>query len=321
MLLAIDPGHEYVKALSSRGERAFFPSLIHPAPQTVDLGGFGRRTVTTIDDVPYVVGEAARRVASPLWSRDKAVDEDTLRLILIAAAELGASGPVRLATDLPLAWFGAQRKAFKEALRGFGGTVVTANGVHSRLWFESIVVLPQGVAAAGPVLDSDKYAPGPYLVVDVGSRTTDYILVHKTKTGELEFDEFAAGSLELGMHAVQSGIADQLTKTYQTHFTAAQVATVDSVIVRGSRIDITSERTQHEQRTARAIVKGLMERLDNQMDQVLGLVAVGGGSRILAPLGEQVIQPPEPQWANAQGCLAALVAKDAFVSGKIAGMP
>lgn len=306
MQVAIDAGHGYVKALSSRGNRVRFPALVHPAPATINLGAFGSPAITRIDNQEFLVGDAARRFGSPLWSRDKAVDDDTLRLILVAAAELGASGPVRLATGLPLAWFGDQQLPFKTSLRGFGGTVTLPDGTATRLWFESVLVLPQGVAAAGPLLDDTQYEPGPYLIVDVGYRTTDFIIVSKEADGRLAFDPVAAGSLELGMHHVDAALAEQLSADYRTVFTAAQVADADTVVVRGQRVTITDARVRHETRVARAIVKGLLERLDAQMDQVLGMVAVGGGSSVLARTIPGVLAPSDPQWANVRGYLAAL---------------
>ncbi len=306
MQLAIDAGHGYVKGLSSRGGQILFPALIHPAPTTVDLGSFGQTAITQIEDVPYLVGEPARRLATPLWSRDKAVDDDTLRLILVAAAELGASGPVRLATGLPLAWFGAQRRSFQQTLKGHGGTVTTADGRKTRIWFESVMVLPQGVAAAGPILDQATYQPGPYLVVDIGYRTTDFIVVTKQQNGTLDFDPMAAGSLNVGMYTADAGLAEGLSTEYRTTFTAAQIAGQSEIVVRGQRLDIIPERTAQETRVARQIVKELLAKLDSQMDQVLGLVAVGGGSEVLSRAIPTVIQAAEPQWANVRGYLSAL---------------
>ena len=305
MMIAIDAGHGYTKGLSTRGAKTLFPSLIAAAPAAVDLGSFGRTAVTRIDGQAFVVGEAARKWATPLWSRDKAVDDDTMRLILVAAAELGASGAVRLATGLPLSWFGPQRAAFQQALRGFGGHVTRTDGTTTRLWFESVLVLPQGVAAAGPLLDRFVQEPGPYLVVDVGYRTTDYIIVVKESDGRLTFDPTAAGSLDLGMHAVHAALADQLSQ--QTSFTAAQVANVDHVVVRGQRIPITAERSREETRIARTIVRTLAERLDAQLDQVLGLIAVGGGSGLLGRAMPGVLEPADPQWANVHGYWTALI--------------
>lgn len=320
MMIAIDAGHGYVKGLSARGGRVLFPSLIAPAPVTVDLGSYGGATVTRIDGQSYVVGEAARKWATPLWSRDKAVDDETMRLMLVAAAELGASGPIRLATGLPLAWFSPQRAAFQEALRGFGGHVTRVDGTAARLWFESVLVLPQGVAAAGPLLDRLVQVPGPYLVVDVGYRTTDYIMVTKEPDGRMTFDPTAAGSLELGIHHVDAAVAAQLSADHRTTFTPAQVATVETVIARGKRVSITADRARHEAHVARAIVQGLLERLDTQMDQVLGLVAVGGGSRVIAHALSGVITPENPQWANVQGYLAALEDTTPLRAGTLPGV-
>ena len=310
MQLAIDVGHGYVKALSSRGHRALFPALLHPAPQVMNLGSYAQLPVTVIDGQSFVVGEPARRFAAPVWARNKAMDDDTLRLMVTAAAQCGATGPVTLATGLPLAWWGSQHQAFKTALLGFGATVRLPDAAPQRLWFESVLVLPQGIAAAGPVLDAAHYRPGPYLVVDIGYRTTDFLLVTKQADGVLAFDPLAAGSIELGMHAVYAGLAESLTTTYQIPFTAAQVAEVSTVVVRGESVEIATVRAAQATLVAQSLVKALLEKLDAQMDQVLGLVAVGGGSRLLSDALPQVIQPPDPQWANAQGYLAAVMAAD-----------
>lgn len=305
--IAIDAGHGYVKGLAA-GAQVLFPALIAAAPPTVDLGAYAQDTVTWIDGTPFRVGDAARRWAVPLWTKEKATDADTLRLLLVAAARLGASGPVALATGLPLAWWGSQHRALHDALQGYGGTVQKPGANPVRVWFDHVLVLPQGIAAAGPVLDDPFYGPGPYLVVDIGYRTTDYCLVTKDAQGALTFDPASAGSLDMGMHAVHAALADTLTHTYHTTFTAAQVADVPTVIVRGAQIDLTALRTEHSQRVAQAIVHALLEKLDQQMDQVLGLVAVGGGSALLTQNLPDVIQSVDPQWANARGYLTALLA-------------
>ncbi len=83
--ISIDAGHGYTKAFSQSGERVICPSLIAPAPAGVDLGGGGvaRTETVTIDGSPYLVGQSAHSHATSLWSRDKAADPDTLRLILV----------------------------------------------------------------------------------------------------------------------------------------------------------------------------------------------------------------------------------------------
>ena len=103
-------------------------------------------------------------------------------------------------------------------MRGYGGTITQPDGSVTRIWFDTVLILPQGVAAAGPVLQDTHYAPGPYVIVDIGYRTTDFIVVTKQSEGVLDFDPTAAGSLEWGMHAVDQALADQLTQPCHKSF-------------------------------------------------------------------------------------------------------
>ncbi len=315
----IDVGHGATKGRASTGQQLIFPSLICPAPHRVDLGDYNHSDVVAIDDEPYLVGDAARRFAAPLWSRDKAGDPDTLRLHLIAAAQLGANGPVRLATGLPLSWYGSQRQAFKQALQGQEAKVSLPGRRPVRLWFETVIVLPQGVAAASLVLADAAYEPGPYLVCDIGERTTDFIVVVKRADGSLDFDNTFAGSLELGMHAVSAGVASVLTEQYGVPIKAAQVEREDTIVIQRKRIPLADERRRQRDITAKQIARGLVAALDSQIEQLLGIVAVGGGSSLLADTLSGVTEPPEAQFANVRAYLAAANALSVANAGRISG--
>lgn len=305
--VGIDVGHGYTKAIQANGLRVLFPSLICPAPSTVDLGEFGTQGVpTVINDQLYLVGAAARRYATPLWDRDKAADEDTARLMMVAAARLGLSGPLRLVTGLPLSWWGAQRRAYKAALEGLEAHITVPGRPATRLWFAEVLVLPQGVAAAGPILAQSHYQAGPYLIVDWGERTTDYIIVMKQADGRLDFDQAAAGSLEIGCHAIALALASQLTARYHTSFQATTLESAEAVAVRGQRIDLMPLRQVAQTRVTQQLARALHEALGPQLEQVLGIVAVGGGSTLLKAALPAVVHPPEAQWANAAGYLGSV---------------
>lgn len=304
--IAVDVGHGYVKALSDTGERALFPSLLCPAPTTVDLGEFARSETVIIDGQSFLVGEAARKHATALWSRDKAGDADTLRLVLVAAARLGTAGPVQLATGLPLAWYGSQRRGFREASTGFGAVVQLPEQPVQRLWIESAKVLPQGVAAAGPVLSSADYEPGQYLVVDVGYRTTDYLVVEKTLAGDLAFAADSAGSLEIAMHAASQTVAQALSTQYQVPFTAAEVESAPALAIRGQKIDVTQRLHQARETVGRQLIRRLAADLDATLEKLLGIVVVGGGAGLLVRLLPGASTPQDPQWANVVGYQMAL---------------
>ena len=301
--IAIDAGHGFTKALADDAQM-IFPSLICPAPATVDLGEFVQSHTVAIDGVPYLVGEAARKHATPLWSRDKAADPHTLRLVLVAAAQLGAMGPVALATGLPLSWFGSQRRRFREALRGYGASVQLPGQAAQRLWIESVMVLPQGVAAAGPVLSSVDYAPGAYLIVDIGYRTTDYILVTKAPHDTLDYAPDAAGSLPVGMSAVTKTVVDAINRQYPVEYTPAEIESQTTVTVRGQHIDVTQRRRETQTSVGKQIAQQLALALGPNLDKLLGIVAVDGGSSLLTQVLPGLIVPHDPQWANVQGYAA-----------------
>ncbi len=304
--LAIDVGHGFTKALSETGERVLFPSLICPMLPHVDLGELGKSEAVTIDGVPYLVGESARQHATPLWSRDKADDPDTLRLMLIAAAQLGAVGPVQLATGLPLAWYGAQRKAFREALTGFGGMVqLPGQSVQRRLWFESVKVLPQGLAASLGLLTHVDREPGDYLVVDLGYRTTDYLVVTKESTGHLAFDPLAAGSLELGTHAIASRLASELEHAYAVPFTPSEVEKSERIFVDGQAIVLSGRRAAVIQAIQQQLGAKITETLDARVRKLSATVVCGGGASVLSEAFTHPVIPPDPQWANVAAYLQA----------------
>lgn len=211
MKIAIDAGHGYVKALGEYGQRVMFRSLIVPvAPgmDLVDLGKWDRtsqRGRVVLDGQEFIYGEAARRLATPLWSREKAADPDAARFILIAAGLLGATGPVQIAVGLPLSWFAAQRKEFKAALVGYGAQVAfpEQGTVSQRIWIDAVTVLPQGIAAAVSTLGTTvSTVPESWIVLDIGYRTSDFCWIDRTASGELDFERERAGTLELGYHDV-----------------------------------------------------------------------------------------------------------------------
>jgi plasmid segregation protein ParM len=162
------------------------------------------------------------------------------------------------------------------------------------------------VAAAAPILASSDYEAGPYLIVDIGYRTTDYIVVIKTASNGFDFDPDAAGSLERGMHAVGKQVAKALSEEYQVPFSASELEAQDPVFVRGEKIDVTYRFHEARQIIGRRIAQELATALGPQIDKLRGIVAVGGGSDLLAALLPGTIVPPDPQWANVSGYYLSL---------------
>ena len=310
MRLAVDCGHGYTKALSSTGERLLFPSLICPAPPQVDLGEWGRSDGVTIDGQRFLLGEAARRYAAPLWSRDKATDGGTLQLILAAAAQLGAVGPVHLATGLPVSWFGTQRQAFRDALRGAGATVGFPGHPPQRLWIDRVTVLPQAAAGALAALTGPVLQPELWLDLDVGYRTTDYLILSRHPARPIDIAPSGAGSLELGMHAVTQDLVQHCEQTFGLAFAESELEGAEAITIRGDRVRLDTLRAPALAALAARIRDELRLRLGDQLDRLDGLLVLGGGGQALYPFLQQVFPQSrlgdDAQWANAQGYLSAL---------------
>lgn len=307
MKIAVDAGHGWVKALADNGKRVLFPSLICPPPPAADLGEYGPSQPVRINGEAYLVGEVARNHATPLWTRDKAQDPDTLRLIVVAAAELGAVGPVTLATGLPLSWFGAQRKAFRDALMASDARVQLPGRADQRIWIEQVKVLPQGVAAASGVIVDPALDPGEYLVVDIGYRTSDFVIVAKSDAAAIRFDPTHAGSLEIGTHAVAAAIAHGLERDYRIPFRPAEVEAADQVYVEGQRVALAGRRAEAVRTVGAHLREGLAETLDQRLHKIAGWLLVGGGAAMMAPVFPQAMVLDDAHWANVRAYLGTLV--------------
>ncbi|PSR21937.1 MAG: hypothetical protein C7B43_21015 [Sulfobacillus benefaciens] len=306
MAYAIDVGHGYTKALSAHGGRVLFPSLICPPPPSVDLGEFGQAEEITIDGQPFWVGDAARGHAPPRWTRNKATDAETLRLIQVAAARLGAVGPVNLATGLPLSWFGAQRKAFRDALRGRVSVIQLPGQSPQRFWFSSVTILPQGLAAALARIVRPDQGAGDYLVADIGYRTTDYVVVHKTASRSVQADPTQAGSLEIGTHSVAATLASALEHDLHIPFTPTEVESASQVFANGEPVTLGDRRRAAAATVSRQLQDRLTEALDTTLPKLAGVVLCGGGAALFGAAFPQAAIPPDPQWANATAYLGAL---------------
>ncbi|AUW92623.1 hypothetical protein BXT84_00540 [Sulfobacillus thermotolerans] len=314
--IAIDAGHGYTKALAATGQRVMFPSLIAavaPGMDLVDLGQWDRKSQrgrVLLDNHEFVYGEDARRLATPLWSREKAADPDAARFILIAAGLLGATGPIQIAVGLPLSWFAAQRKEFKAALMGYGAQVAfPEQGRGSqRIWIDAVTVLPQGVAAAVSTLGTAlSTVPESWIVLDIGYRTSDFCWIDRTATGELDFERDRAGTLEIGYHDVVDQARQEMERTYHLPFREAELESAPSVIVRGHMVDVSALRHMATRAVAHRMAQELQIRLGDGLERVTGVLLVGGAAEQFSdrfPWPTQVAN--DSQWANAIGYLAVL---------------
>jgi plasmid segregation protein ParM len=211
MILGIDIGYGYTKAATAR-KRVQFPSVVGRAERIrykdddlIHSNGTGAHLVTAEGE--YFVGELALLQSRVRWSpqdRQRTTVANTLLVLAQAAfGELGVRGSdVRVVTGLPVEWY-EDREQLVARLRGEhdirwgqgGGLAVTVADVY---------VVPQPFGSLfslilnerGRMVD-EELAGSRLGIVDVGTHTTDYVLVD-----ELRYVEKGSGSISTAMSRV-----------------------------------------------------------------------------------------------------------------------
>ncbi len=320
MKLAVDAGHGFVKAVTSDGRREHFPALIAPVPVEHDLGGFGHdgtvraaiREGLIGEERVYLIGAAAARHAAPAWARDKAADKTTQVLVQVAAAMLLSPDgePAELAVGLPLAWFG-QKESLRGALSRKVSRVQFRGGEHEgklvAVSFERVRVFPQGVGAAAHCFVGRDWEPGGYLVVDVGYRTVDYLVVDIRPGGALAADPELAGTVEdAGIHEVDLGVEKLVQRDHAVQLDAAELLQ-GQVYVNGNAVNLQSYREPLLRQLADTVASHVLSKLRGRASKLRGVVLVGGGGVELSAWfgleGLPVRVAPDAQFANALGYL------------------
>jgi plasmid segregation protein ParM len=310
----VDVGHGWVKAVASDGRREMFPALLAPEPAGLDLGPLGNGVHWVVvretgREEKYLMGEAASRLATHNWTQDKAADPATLALVLAATAMLDAQAPLELAVGLPLSWFGRQREALRQALWGRQASVRVA-GREASIACERVVVCPQGVGAAVHALQAGAIGePGYHLVVDVGYRTTDWLVVEVDRDGAPHGLADLAGTVEQGIHDVHLATARGLEADTGVSFREAELAGA-TVVAHGREVDLTPYRDAPLAGLTDEIARTVHVRMGDMVPKLRTVLLAGGGGQELAPrlrIGQaphRVV--PEPMWANALGFLRML---------------
>lgn len=209
-----------------------------------------------------------------------------------------------LAVGLPLAWYARERGPLAAALRGRPFRV--ARGAEAVTgWPDRVMVVPQGLGAAVAALGPGD-APGDYVVVDVGYRSIDYLVV-RWAGGRAQADPTRAGSLELGMRAAFARAAAALEKETSIPWTAEDLpADGGDVTVRGQAVPVARWLAPATEALARQAHGAVAAALGPAFDRATVLLA-GGGALALGtawPGPARVV--PDPQWANAAGFLVLL---------------
>jgi hypothetical protein len=108
------------------------------------------------------------------------------------------------------------------------------------------------------------------------------------------------------LHLVSHHGPKPLTKTNNAPFSEAELENQIAVVIHGEKIDLSYHIHEARQTIGRRIAQELATTLGPQVDKLMGIIAVGGGSELMTTLLPMAIVPPQAQWANVLGYQMAL---------------
>ncbi|AEG14488.1 hypothetical protein Desku_0889 [Desulfofundulus kuznetsovii DSM 6115] len=315
MLISIDLGYGYTKAISEKG-RAIFPSVLAPAQESgLDYGkSYGhileyRRSGEIYRQMVFV-GELARkggRAARVSLSRDKFKQDETMLYALTAAYLVGAEKYVSLAVGLPLDYYRLRKQETEDFLRSINAYVSVDGGPEKYISFMSVKVLPQAVGA----LYAQTRLPQKGLlgVIDIGFCTTDCVLVEclpddvvllKSYTLSLDIAVSTAVKLFRDKFAEKTGIPLSPVDAFDFWVKGER-----EIPVQGRPVDVGAMIDYARREVGRSLAQTVFTAWSEKADLLHGVLLCGGGALEfrdevvrLFPQAEVV---PDPQWANAVG--------------------
>jgi plasmid segregation protein ParM len=317
-VLSVDVGYSHVKAVSTSGKRALFPSVVAPARELTlaDLSrnGIGHRV--EIQNLAgeikkFFVGELAIReggqAATFTMEREKHTHPNHDVLLLAAARLLDAGAGVTLVAGLPVAYYRVQRQELEKHLMSLHASVSVDGLPFTRVSFGKVIVYPQ---AAGALLTApDLPGSGLVCILDVGYKTSDYVTA-EIANGQARPVSSLCGSVEAGVHDAESMVAAAYQAKTGAPANPARLAEIlrsGRAYFRGREIDLSSEAAEARRAVAQAIADRVLAELGDRADEISRFYLAGGGAEALPELLDflpgVVVKLYEAQWANAQGFL------------------
>lgn len=319
--VGIDDGYAYTKVALPDGRLIVIPSRarvgrsgvtwVHQGQQRI----FEYETEGTIYSVGAVDGEATHFEGYPFSGMNRAIVQHALQQAGLAGRTLNA------VSGLPVSAFylrdGSQRHktlekkriSLKQSVQPIDGRLAAGIAFHEVIpealaaWYDTVIVEREGGAAIDEQLLSV-----PMAIVDIGGRTTDYVVVK-----DQGIIHGSSGSLQCGMLDVKQQVANGIQERFDLESLGEQLIAraVEKQVVRlhGKDYDIAP--------LVKSAKQQVVERIHAETRRQLGLgveldriLFVGGGTVALAEdianwFPNQSIAE-HPAFANARGMLKYL---------------
>lgn len=342
--VAVDLGYGFVKAVSSSGKRIVFPAIVGKGAEHNINRVFGNvsNDETNMHVVysgeQYFVGDLAYKSKGPsrIFQQERYNHEYT-KILLNTALQLVTSnngGSVNVITGLPLDYYQAQAKAFQESILGIQRSLEWKSGpllknlgkpneqdISKQVNVENALVFPQGASAIySALLNHEGKAIHPHLMkggarialIDIGYRTTDYVVVEMEDDGSFNLIGEFSGTVEGGMANIHSSIQDYFKKI--TGGQDLNESTINRIVKNGSlphkgkEIDYTAVIQESKHAIATYIADRLNSTWAEESDYFNAIFIAGGGGNVLEGYLQQhfdnrLSNITESQFANAIGYL------------------
>jgi len=323
-ILAIDIGYGYTKGLTARG-RVLIPSLVGPAEairfESDVIAENGKGIALEVNGRAFFVGEqaevqSASRSQTLDVTRTGSTEQKALFYAIVSELVPTNVDQVAIVTGLPVGDYDDRNKAvLREMLTG--KHEVKQQGKRARRFeVSNTYTMPQAFGSLfalvldrrGKLIDGD-LANGRVGLVDVGTHTTNFILVDR-----LRYVEVGSDSITTGMAELLQKLAKDLKREYDLDW-SLQLGKIDlavrarAVEVYGAPVNIAGLVHPHLEALADTIVSKARTLWGPAAD-LRAIILTGGGSHELAPYVRQAYVHTrtvggDPQFANCVGYLRA----------------
>lgn len=283
-LLALDVGHGFTKGKTA-DKQVIVPSVVGPAEQIRFDSGLARDggICVTVGERAFFVGDLALQQSasvSQTLSPTRTGSNEQLALFYAVASELigPSTDQVAIVTGLPLGDYNPTNKAvLRDMLKG--SHMVQRRGRQTRAFtVDSVHVVPQGMGSLynlvldrnGRIRDTD-LAGGAVGIVDVGTLTTNFVLVD-----QLRFIERGSDSIPTGTGEFLLKVAKDLKSRHGLDWTG-QLARVDQA-VRAGAIELYGQLVSIED----LVKPHLVELSDTVLSKARSLPGWGSGAELRA---------------------------------------
>ncbi|KXG74869.1 hypothetical protein AN618_21610 [Fervidicola ferrireducens] len=318
MLVSVDVGNGYTKAVSEDGQMTIFPSIIsYIGNKTIDFGWddnfilgieiMGRRELVA-------VGEAARKESRAVlmsFTPDRYVDEIGQILLFSGAYLVGAQGDITLGIGVPLSFYSSLKEDIKSKLTGISANIQIEGKPKRTIRFSEIYVFPQGF---GAIFSMSGKLPETGLlgIIDIGYFTTDYTLFECRRDGINPLRTYS-GSIQIGISTAVKIVADEFTQKTGRPLTMSEAQNIweeERITFKGQLLDFRNAKRDALNKVGKIIKDAVLSIWSDKVDFAGKIFLIGGGamelSEFLLEMIPQAEVPPLPQFANALGYMAFL---------------